>query len=191
MGLWKKGITMRKSVLLLLCALAALSVVACQGQTPAASIDPAMMSDMETRLGTLEGRVEEMIASMENAPEETPAEEETPDPVFDMVIATYHMDTAGFHGMDDTLNGGGEIDPGWLSSVNRINRILGVTSWPEDLQAGVSNLRETLSEFATALENDDAEAAAPLATQVHEEQHDLSHEIDEWLAESGLVEGEE
>jgi hypothetical protein len=112
-----------------------------------------------------------------------------PGQVFQVAIATYLLDTAGFHEMDERLNQEGVIDPGDAGVVNRINRILAVTSWPEDLQAQVDSLRDTLSKYAEALANDDVEAAKPLATQAHELQHDLSHAVEDWLTgESGAVE---
>jgi hypothetical protein len=116
-----------------------------------------------------------------------------PGQVFQVAIATYLMDTAGFHGIDERLNQEGVIDPGDAGVVNRVNRVLAVTSWPEDLQAQVDSLRATLDKYAEALTNDDVEAAKPLATEAHELQHDLSHAVENWLdGESGAAEhGEE
>jgi uncharacterized membrane-anchored protein YhcB (DUF1043 family) len=106
-----------------------------------------------------------------------------PGQVFQVAIATYLLDTAGFHVIDERLNQEGVIDPGDAGVVNRVNRVLGATSWPEDLQAQVDSLRATLDKYAEALANDDVEAAKPLATQAHELQHDLSHAVESWLGE--------
>jgi hypothetical protein len=103
--------------------------------------------------------------------------------MFQATVATYLMDTAGFHGIDERLNGEGVIDPGDAGVVNRVNRILAVTAWPAELQAQVDPLKETLSQYAEVLSNDDVEAAKPLATQAHEQQHELSHDVEHWLGE--------
>jgi hypothetical protein len=103
--------------------------------------------------------------------------------LFQVTVATYLMDTAGFHEMDEHLNGEGVIDPGDAGVVNRVNGVLAVTVWPVELQAQVDPLRETLTQYAEALANDDVETAKTLAAQTHEQQHDLSHAIEAWLGE--------
>lgn len=102
--------------------------------------------------------------------------------LFQVTIATYLMDTAGFHAMDDRLNQEGTIEASDAGVVNRVNGVLAATAWPAELQAQVDALRETLGQYAEALANDDVEAAKPLATQTHELQHDLSHGIENWLS---------
>lgn len=106
-----------------------------------------------------------------------------PGQAFQVAIATYLMDTAGFHGMDERLNGEGVIEAGDAGVVNRVDGILAVTAWPAELQAQVDPLRETLSQYAEALSNDDVEAAKIVAAQTHEQQHDLSHAIEGWLGD--------
>jgi hypothetical protein len=105
-----------------------------------------------------------------------------PGQAFQVAVATYLMDTAGFHDLDERLNQDGAIEAGDAGMVNRVNQLLGATEWPADLQAQVDPLKETLSQYAEALANDDLEAAKPLATQTHELQHDLSHAVETWLA---------
>jgi hypothetical protein len=91
------------------------------------------------------------------------------------------MDTAGFHAMDERINQEGVIDAGDAGVINRVNGLLAATHWPEELHAQVDPLRETLTQYAEALANDDVEAAKPLATQAHELQHDLSHAATHWV----------
>ncbi|MBE7467520.1 MAG: hypothetical protein HS114_00050 [Anaerolineales bacterium] len=100
---------------------------------------------------------------------------------FQVTIATYLMDTAGFHAMDERINQEGTIDAGDAGVVNRVIGVLEATAWPADLQTQVDELKDTLSQYAEALANDDVEAAKPLATQAHELQHDLSHAAGSWL----------
>lgn len=106
-----------------------------------------------------------------------------PGQLFQVTIATYLLDTAGFHAMDERINGEGLIEAGDAGVVHRANALLGATAWPEELQAQVDPLKETLSNYAEALANDDVEAAKPLATQAHELQHDLSHAAEHWVGE--------
>jgi hypothetical protein len=103
--------------------------------------------------------------------------------IFQVTVTAYLMDTAGFHAMDDRINQEGLIEAGDAGVVNRVNQLLAVTAWPEDMQAQVDSLRETLSQYAEALANDDVEAAKSLATEAHELQHDLSHAVEHWLGQ--------
>lgn len=100
--------------------------------------------------------------------------------IFQVTVTTYLMDTAGFHAMDERINQEGTIEAGDAGVVNRVNGLLAATNWPEELHAQVDPLRETLTQYAEALANDDIEAAKLLATQVHELQHDLSHAATHW-----------
>jgi hypothetical protein len=109
--------------------------------------------------------------------------------VFKVVAAAYLMDTAGFHAMDDRLNvedalqgEAGQIEAGDAGVVNRVSRVLAVTDWPEELKFQAEELQTILAQYATALSNDDVEAAKPLAMQAHEAQHGLSHTIESWLS---------
>jgi outer membrane murein-binding lipoprotein Lpp len=113
--------------------------------------------------------------------------------LFQVTLATYLLNTADFHEMDERLNQEGVIDPGDAGVVNRVNQVLAITSWPENLQAQVDSLRAMLDKYAEALSSDDVEAAKPLAAQAHELQHDFSRAVENWLAgESGAAElGEE
>jgi copper(I)-binding protein len=100
---------------------------------------------------------------------------------FQAAVATYLLDTAGLHAMDERLNNDGLIDPGDAGTVQRVGGVLTATSWPTELADAAADLTTVLDQYATALSNDDAEAAAPLAAQAHEVQHDFSHAVDAWL----------
>jgi hypothetical protein len=110
--------------------------------------------------------------------------------IFQITVATYLMDNAGFHAIDERINQEGVIEAGDAGVVNRVSRLLAVTAWPEKLQAQVDPLRESLTAYAEALANDDVEAAKPLATQVHDLEHDLSHAVAQWVDSVSGVEGE-
>lgn len=113
------------------------------------------------------------------------------DPLFAVTMATYLMDTAGFHGMDETINGEGTIPATYAATVNRVRRVLSVTPWSPELAEQATAFQATLAEFAAVLESDDVEAAKPLATRVHEEQHDFSHAIEAWANAQMGMQGED
>ena len=115
----------------------------------------------------------------------------TPQPqVFQVVVAAYLMDTAGFHAMDERLNEEGRIEASDADVINRVSRVLTVTDWPEELKPQVEALQTILAQYAEVLSNDDVEAAKLLASQVHEAQHDLSHAIGSWVSGHSGEQGE-
>lgn len=158
---------------------------------------PAGDQDLEARLAALEEKVNalEMASSESSATDhemsEMASEHEMSmtelseqDQLFQVTLATYLMDTAGFHDLDERINGEGTILPGDAGVVERVQQVLTVTAWPTGLQPKADQLLGLLAEYAEALSNDDVEAAKPLASEVHEVQHDLSHAVENWLAQA-------
>jgi hypothetical protein len=92
------------------------------------------------------------------------------------------MDTAGFHAMDERLNNEGLIDPADAGVVQRVRGLVGVTAWPAELAEAATSFTTVLDQYAEALAADTVETATPLAAQVHEIQHDLSHNTGSWLS---------
>ncbi len=101
---------------------------------------------------------------------------------FDIRAAQYVLDTAGFHGIAETLTEKKVIEASYLSTTNRVKKVLAHTTWPTELDAQAQAFITTLTEFATALEADKVDEAVKLGEPVHDAQHDLSHAIDEWAA---------
>ena len=99
--------------------------------------------------------------------------------------AIYLLDSAGLHGLDVRLNEEKEILAGDSGLVGRVARLLTAVEWPEGLTEEAAALHETLSALSAALGEDNLEAAAPLATQAHNQAHDFSHNAQEWLAAVG------
>ncbi|MBX3050484.1 MAG: hypothetical protein KF753_03350 [Caldilineaceae bacterium] len=95
--------------------------------------------------------------------------------------AIYLLDGAGLHGVDVRLNEEGTILPGDSGQIARAARVLTTVDWPDSLAEDAAALHTTLAALAVALGDDDLDAAAPLATQAHEEAHDFSHHAQEWL----------
>jgi hypothetical protein len=100
---------------------------------------------------------------------------------FNVAVAQYVMDTAGFHSMDEALQADPTVDPAFLSAVRRVRKVVAATAWPEDLREQSAAFVTLLDEFALALDADDGAAAARLAAEAHTVQHDFSHAIDNWL----------
>ncbi|MEZ4728502.1 MAG: hypothetical protein R3E79_15315 [Caldilineaceae bacterium] len=82
------------------------------------------------------------------------------------------------------LNEEGVIEPADAGRVARVARLLSSVDWPEALATEAVTLTNVLTALTTALTDDDLETAAPLATQVHETQHDFSHAAEHWLSEA-------
>ena len=187
---------MNKPVLAIAAILIGLFTVACS------TTDPDVTSQLEAqsdRLSQLEDLIDELSASldemnmeeMEGEHEESESEHETIESsAFEISVAQYVMDTAGFHAIDDALAQTGEIDPSSASAVTRVARFVASIRWPHDLADSAGHLLEVLTEFQAALTEDDAETATPLAGMAHDHQHDLSAAITAWLSGEMPMEGE-
>ena len=114
--------------------------------------------------------------------------EATESSTFEISVAQYVMDTAGFHAISDALAETSEVDPIYASAITRVARIVASIQWPHDLAESADSLLEVLAEFQSALLEDDAEAALPLAGKAHDHQHNLSAAITAWL--NGEMSGE-
>lgn len=151
----------------------------------------ALAGGMEMDHGDTAETTESTDATMEEGEHGAETALMSTDSLFAVTMATYIMDTAGFHGMDEALNADEGIQASYAGTVTRVSRLLSVTPWPVELAEEAMTFQATLVEFEEALENDDAEAAKPLATRVHEEQHDFSHNIGAWINAQMGVEGGE
>lgn len=177
-------------LLTMIAVLAACGAPTTTGTTPTADVD---VSVLEARIAALEAHVtaeQEEGSEHSDTGEQSEAATSSQEQVFAVTMALNVMDTAGLHGMDENLNAGEEIDPGYAGTIQRLSRITSVTPWPEDLTDQAMALRDLFNQFEEALANDDATAAAPLATQVHEAEHELSHEAGAWINAQLGVEGE-
>jgi hypothetical protein len=106
---------------------------------------------------------------------------------FNVSVAQYFLDSAGFHGMSEALAETKTIDASYVSTVNRVKKVLDQTTWPEELHEQAETFIASLGEFATALGDDKVDDAIPLSETVHDAQHDLSHAIDEWIVNAKPV----
>jgi archaellum biogenesis ATPase FlaH len=103
---------------------------------------------------------------------------------FDISVAQYFLDSAGFHEMATTLSETQSIDPAYLSTVNRVKKVLMYTAWPSELNAEAQGLIKSLDLFAAGLESDNIADAIEISETVHDAQHEFSHSIDHWMEEN-------
>lgn len=141
-------------------------------EAAAAGAEPTLSREA---LEELRAHLEELAAQREAA---VSAEE------FQVAVAQYVLDTAGFHDMDQALNETKEVNPAYLSAVRRAHKVLANAAWPHELAEPVEDFLHLLEQLQAALQADDGEESARLATLVHQAQHDLSHDIDGWLGEA-------
>lgn len=138
------------------------------------------IADLLTRLESLEATVVELHAANISVHAAAYTQANTAN------TAVYFLDSAGLHGLDVRLNEEGIIEPSDAGRVAQIARLLTTVEWPEGLAEDAAALYETLTALSAALGEDDVKTAASLATQAHEEQHDFSHEAQEWLSAQGM-----
>jgi len=134
------------------------------------------LADLQAQITTLQAQVDTLAA--------THAANHVAD-INQVTTALYLLDTAGLHDLDVRLNEEGVIEPSDAGRVARVGRLLASVAWPEPLATEIVTLTTALADLTTALENDDLTTAAPLATLVHEAQHDFSHGAEHWAAEAG------
>ena len=140
----------------------------------AAGVTPTL-ADLQAQIATLQAQVDELAA--------THAANHAAD-LNQVTTAVYLLDTAGLHDLDVRLNEEGTIEPGDAGRVARVSRLLASVAWSKPLATEIVTLTTALADLTTALENDDLEAAAPLATLVHDVQHDFSHAVEQWAEEA-------
>jgi hypothetical protein len=100
---------------------------------------------------------------------------------FDVAVAQYVLNTAGFHAMSEALAETQTIDPSDGGIVTRVQTVLAHTTWPTELQAEETALMALLDQFSAKIEADDGAGAVEISDQVHEAQHAFSESIDGWL----------
>jgi hypothetical protein len=96
----------------------------------------------------------------------------------------YFMDAAGFHDMATKLGETKTIDAAYQSKVDRVKKFIGQTTWSPELNDQAQTFLKSLTAFSDALSKKDAAGAIAASDMVHDQQHELSHAIDDWLAKA-------
>jgi hypothetical protein len=98
------------------------------------------------------------------------------------------VDSAGFHAMDQALNGGdGKIDPQWLGKVRHGQTAVAAIKWPSELAKQAKAFTDAAEKFATTIEADSAATAAPAAKANHEAWHELTTDAWELLSKNAGI----
>lgn len=157
---------------------------------PAEEEAPPDLTTLLERIDQLEERVAALEDELAEAHEADHAEPGA-DAMNQVAIAVYLMESAGLHALDVRLNEGGEIEPGDAGRVERLTNLLATVDWPEELAADAEALLDTFMALAEALADDDADAAAPLATQAHDDAHALAHAAETLLTDDDHDHGDQ
>lgn len=149
-----------------------------EGTTGTVAAEPAI-AELVARIDALQAQVNALAAGT------------NPGLVNEVTTAVYLLDNAGLHGLDERLNDEGLIQASDAGRVARIARVLSSVDWPAPLAEEAEALVDTLNQLAEALRADDLEAAAPLGTQAHVDQHAFSHTAEHWLRDLTHGHGDE
>jgi outer membrane murein-binding lipoprotein Lpp len=103
---------------------------------------------------------------------------------FEISVAQFVLDNAGFHGMATSITADKKINASYAGTVSRAYKVLSQTSWPHDLAEQGKAFNTILKDFSTALADNNLDGATKLSEEVHDAQHDLSHAIDDWFGKA-------
>ena len=92
----------------------------------------------------------------------------------EMMFYTSAIRDAQLHAMDEALNATGVIESTYIPNTRGAIRLLALTDWPAEFQEDADAVHDVAVELLAALEDDDAAAAAPLATELHDAEHDFN-----------------
>ncbi|MCY4412315.1 MAG: hypothetical protein OXC27_17815 [Caldilineaceae bacterium] len=181
---------------LLLCAAIALAFYfaasaitpsfASEGDTADHEEEVTTLESLTERVVELENRIVELELQKEEAAAQQPAY-----PVFDAIVAVYLSDQIDIHSLHDRLKDGDGIMPGDSGQIKRLVTLLSAVDWPQELAEEGEALIETLTQFASALADDDLENAVPLASAAHDAQHHFSGSVSDWFKSTQSPEEED
>lgn len=140
----------------------------------AACAAPAASNDTTTELHAQVSALQTQVAALRTA-------EHVANLPFEVAVAQYVMNTAGFHSMSESIAATQTIDPAYGGAVTRVQAILANTTWPEALRAEEAAFIALLEDFSAKIAADDGPGAVEISDQVHEAQHAFSESIDAWL----------
>jgi hypothetical protein len=135
---------------------------------PALTLSAAACNDDDDTSSASQQSVDELNARMERN---------------EMLFAFTSIGNIPLHDIDEGLNDGGEIEESYTPDVRTFVRIMALTDWNDELKVDAEAVRQTGLELLAALEDADAEAAKPLAAELHESAHDFSEAVFAHVAE--------
>lgn len=99
--------------------------------------------------------------------------------------ATWVFENSGFHELDTALRERGAFTPGAAGSVQKARILVAATEWPEQFRAQAAEFVAIATRLEAAIRAEDVAAAAPEATALHDNYHDLGPAVYEWLNQLG------
>lgn len=105
-----------------------------------------------------------------------------------VMAATYQLDKAGLHGIEDASKAG-SIPAGSLGEVRRARIAVQATEWPEALKAMAMDQINHMKSLEEAIRSEDATKVVDPATKAHQVGHDLSAAVYTWLETGKAPEG--
>ncbi|MBI2184083.1 MAG: hypothetical protein HYU39_03895 [Thaumarchaeota archaeon] len=90
------------------------------------------------------------------------------------------IDSAGLHDLSEALGQGREVPHG-LDRIKRVNKIVNLTTWPEDLKSRSLELKNILSDMIAAFDEEKKEKIRELAPMLHSSYHRLCNGFYDWL----------
>lgn len=104
--------------------------------------------------------------------------------------AVMAMDGAGLHGFDEAVNTDGEIPSAAGTTMVELQTLIGLTPWPDEFEDDATALSETFGRAASLLaaESPNLAEVGEALMAAHDEEHDFSHHVWEWLRDEAGVE---
>jgi hypothetical protein len=94
----------------------------------------------------------------------------------EMLFAVVTMRSLGLHDMDESL-AAGTIESSFSGNTRTAIRLFALTDWDPSLAADAEELRGHAVDLLKALEDEDVDAAAAAAKELHDGEHDFSNEV--------------
>lgn len=103
------------------------------------------------------------------------------------------LDSAGLHGIDDSINAKKEIPASARTTALKLQALTKLASWPSDLEDEAQDLETIFAEMAAALDRDnpDLAKAGAAAAKAHDAEHEFSEKVWTHLYEEADIEAEE
>lgn len=107
----------------------------------------------------------------------------------EVAAAIDFLDKGGLHGMDESINTRKEVPANARATLLHLQAVTKLTDWPGDFDDAAEDLARTFGELAALLESDnpDLAKAGELAKKAHDDQHDFSHDVWEWLMDESEI----
>jgi hypothetical protein len=89
------------------------------------------------------------------------------------------LDTAGLHGIDESINTDKQIPASAHTTALKLQAVMKLASWPSDLEDEAEDMEVIFAELAIALDGDnpDITKAGEAAAKAHDAEHEFSEAV--------------